>query len=749
MKSTILRQRLPFFVLCTFLLLILVAGKLGDFPDTGDPGTQDGVNFETDPPIATKIIVQKLESPDEFGNNVLFTASYDKEMVGDMKEITLFVNQGDKEGSGTKIVLNDEGINGDEKPGDFIFSSFVAEDLDLFAKSIENAELNLREAENTIASFNNRAATVSKVERIFDMESFNAFKPVELSRNFFSILPPLKPTGFGGPCTPFINRFKSLFITDISVTEDLARTFNPCTGAGNPNGAWTFKTLMTNIANVGATGVTVDSLTREWLETFLKGNNRAAAPTQPAVVVNGQVLDTRVHTTDNIFFSSTFNAIIRPWLRKASGNPGLVVDSLAGSPNHWKTIWRNLVTGGTDVMRFAPFKLTAIVNRVDLRGNSHYGGSISSAGEGRFIFSIIKDPGTNCTTPVTGLVATQFSGFNVIFEYGVPLTSCAALKAYQQQWRNLSDSAFSPVNNFNGLLQTITDVFTAANAAPGKPNGSALNQLRTNEIANTSPKQIPPGNSVVGFWQLREFNVSATPATLHRLINVTVKQEPRSTFNGSVLLNGSDDFNGSNTNTNVARMAEWVNNNTTAIRSNHYTVPDSILPTGLLNKVPFLAGRSDVSSPAPTGTNHHWNGRGTIGATTFINDDSARFVFSLNTCSGCHGGETKTAFTMVRHNGFGHNITPTSITGGVRDISGFLTGLGADDLVGDNDSDPNGFFWVNDAAGRPSATYKRGFNDLMMRQQSMTQVLCNGCGFGGVLIDILEAVTFMPSSKTD
>jgi hypothetical protein len=103
----------------------------------------------------------------------------------------------------------------------------------------------------------------------------------------------------------------------------------------------------------------------------------------------------------------------------------------------------------------------------------------------------------------------------------------------------------------------------------------------------------------------------------------------------------------------------------------------------------------------------------------------------------------------VRYVGFGHNITPTSISAGVRDISGFLTGLGADDLVGDNDNDLNGFFWVNDAAGRPSATYKRGFNDLMMRQQSMTSVLCNGCGFSGVLIDALEAVSFMPSSKTD
>jgi hypothetical protein len=274
---------------------------------------------------------------------------------------------------------------------------------------------------------------------------------------------------------------------------------------------------MTNIANQASTGVTVDSLTREWLDTWLKGSFRATSPSQPAVIVNGQTLDTRLHTIGGTTFTSAFSAVIRPWLRKAAGNPALVVDSQISSVNYWKTKWRNLVTGGTDVMRFAPFKLTAIVNRVDLRGNSHYGGSISAAGEGRFVYSIIKDPNSNCGNPVTSLESSGIAGFNVIFEYGIPINTCAALKAYQVKWRNLSDSVFGA--NFNTYLQTITDVFTAANAAPSKPNGSALNQLRSNEIATTSPWPV----DLVPFWQLREFNINAVS---HRLINATTKQEP-------------------------------------------------------------------------------------------------------------------------------------------------------------------------------------------------------------------------------
>lgn len=81
--------------------------------------------------------------------------------------------------------------------------------------------------------------------------------------------------------------------------------------------------------------------------------------------------------------------------------------------------------------------------------------------------------------------------FTVIFEYGVPISGCSVVQQYARQWVNLCGTPFGAT--FNTRLQQITDRFTTMNAAPGLPNNSALNQLRTNEIALASP------------WELREF----------------------------------------------------------------------------------------------------------------------------------------------------------------------------------------------------------------------------------------------------
>ncbi len=725
MKQKFSKNKLLVFGTSLVLLVMLVAGGLKDTPPPSD------VNFETEPPIATTMWVQQLKEPSETGN-ILFMAALPRETKVD-KFLTVFVNDGRE-----KIEFHDDGRDGDEKAGDFVFSAIANEQVDAFRSSVKEFEERLRLGKGTLVAFRNRVGTVAVTDRLFDMEGFDNFRRVELSRSIFDLLPGPKG-GSGSPCAPVIERSKSLMITDISVTEDPVRTFNPCTGSGNPDGAWTFKALMSNIANTGSTNVTVDSLTREWLGTFLISQT-----------VNGQALERREHLINiggSNVTSNIFTTIIRPWLITASGNPGLVVTETG--VNNWRTVWRNLVTNGVDVMQFAPFKLTAIVNRVDLRGNTHYGGGVSNAGEGRFVMSAVNLDGA-CDDPLVVDPGSPFAGFNIIFEYGIPISSCGALKNYQQQWRALSDLPFGSA--FNDALQLVTDVFTAAGAGGARPNGSALNQLRSNEIAISSVKQLQAGNanSNRAFWQLREFNVSDKPGiNLHRLVNVTTKQEPRSTFNGAVLNNGGFDFNATNTNVNVGRMAEWINNNSTAIRSTNYSVPDSILPAGLLNKIPFLAGRSDVNSPSATSTNHHWNGRGAAGSSTFITDDSARFVFSVNTCSGCHGAETRTVFGHIRYVGFGHNITTTSFSGGVRDMSSFLTGLGADNLVGDNDNDPNGLFFVNDAAARPTgAPTKRGFNDLLLREQSMINLLCNSCGRGSLLIELAEAFTLKPASKT-
>ena len=41
------------------------------------------------------------------------------------------------------------------------------------------------------------------------------------------------------------------------------------------------------------------------------------------------------------------------------------------------------------LLKNAPFKLSAIVNRIDVRGNAAYGSGLNNSGETRFIFSLI------------------------------------------------------------------------------------------------------------------------------------------------------------------------------------------------------------------------------------------------------------------------------------------------------------------------------------------------------------------------
>ncbi len=63
---------------------------------------------------------------------------------------------------------------------------------------------------------------------------------------------PLQPIGVPSA----INKQKFLLISDPAVVKDPSRTFDVCTGAGNPNGVWTFKHLVTEMANEAKIGVT-------------------------------------------------------------------------------------------------------------------------------------------------------------------------------------------------------------------------------------------------------------------------------------------------------------------------------------------------------------------------------------------------------------------------------------------------------------------------------------------------------------
>jgi len=343
---------------------------------------------------------------------------------------------------------------------------------------------------------------------------------------------------------------RELMVRDVSVVDNCERTtWGPC--LGRVTGAWTFGHLIAGVAGTNDP-VVLSTFVLNWLSHW-----------QRDVTVNGFKIPQRPNIS---------TVLINPWLA-ASGN-----------------------TGQLD-MRKAPFRLLAIVNRVDLRRQPAYGNA--NAGEARFVYNVlnISDPGNP--------VPTQF---NVIFEYGISAATCDDIRAWGQRWHDLGSIPFG--ESYNVALQSITDTFTRIGANPAKPNGSALNQLRTNEIALLSP------------WELREFVLvpasTTGPVAPVPLIQTTVKQTPNhSTVVGQDLLGSQP-------------VADFINIFRDQIIDGTYVVPD------MFEGGHFLGG-------ATVNQIDFWNGNNSPP----IIDNQARHLFSLNTCNACHGRETNTIFKQI------------------------------------------------------------------------------------------------------
>ncbi len=374
----------------------------------------------------------------------------------------------------------------------------------------------------------------------------------------------------GGQCPIVVNADAELMIRNLLVVEDPLRT-NWSGSLTNPSdGAWTFGRLMTVMAGQNDPEVFV----RNWLAQW-------DSP-QP---VNGLPVAPR-----------PMNALVtQPWL-SASG--GARLD-----------------------LRRAPFRLLAIVNRMDLRNLTR-----GSAGEGRFVFGVLGAGGNQLQ-------------FTVILEFNLPATTQADVDRWAADWHALGALPIgSPA--YNQALETITSRFAGASVSPTRPNRSAINQVRSNEIALSAP------------WELREFRLNAAG----QLVQVPVAQTTDLPLNNSPAL------------------AQFINANTAALLTDTHVVPATF------NGAPFLAGS------ALTNFGHAWRAPG-------ITNNDARFRFSVNTCNGCHAGETNTVFL---------HVSPRNV-GQVAVLSGFLTGTTVPDPV----------------TGQP-----RTFNDLSARTESLLEVLC-------------------------
>jgi hypothetical protein len=357
---------------------------------------------------------------------------------------------------------------------------------------------------------------------------------------------------------------KSLVIRDPLVVEDVGRTYNPCTGVGRRMGKWTFGYLVQQMCNEPVTGLNPSEFARRWIQTWATDQS-----------INGWTVPARSAMAD----------LLHQW-EDASGGPGAALD-----------------------LAEAPFKLVAIVNRLDLRDNLLFGPG--DAGEARFVFA-----------PVSRTGGCHVLDFTVIFEYGVSKASCEDLRAYAIRWLGLSRLPFG--EDYRVGLERITDQFTAANAAPSKPNGSALNQLRTSD------------NAFHPFmWEFREFRLSAEGGDAGYLRQVTVKQTPDLSLTGAGVIR------------------DYINAFAPEILGARHEVPLEFPPGS-----PFRGGASLM----PPG--FLWNASG-------ISSAGARHLFSLQTCNACHAGETRSSGFHIRPTPFGAPAT----------LSVFMTGVDVIDVL--------------------------------------------------------------------
>lgn len=360
-------------------------------------------------------------------------------------------------------------------------------------------------------------------------------------------IPPDPPTQV--PHEPVIGQ--ELMITDLSVVNDPR--------ANGPNGPWSFGGLIRAMAGTTDPGRFVI----DWLKLF------------------------EVNQTVN-----SFTVTARPNIRTLVIDPWKTRDGQSGVPDaQWNANLAN-----------APFRLLAIVNRLDLnRGNGTT--VVENAGEGRFVFGVTDGSGS----PLR---------FTVIFEYEQLAKDHPTLRGWAQAWHALGTQQFGPA--YNAALQQITDRFSGKDKAPAKPNGSPLNQIRTNEIALGSA------------WELREFHI-----VNGRLEEVPTLQSPDNSLQ------------------NTPQLAKFINDNEANILDRNFTVPPQF------NGAQFLAG----SSLMPFG--FFWQAPG-------VANNEARHIVSFTACNGCHHRETNTtSFLHVANR-------PQNAAAA---LSGFLTGISVPDPI--------------------------------------------------------------------
>ncbi len=543
-----------------------------------------------------------------------------------------------------------------KSPGSDFFTAFATLSSDELSKVQSNQRQIASGAFGQTTSesvlFSGRAATARTSFPAVDPSQFVVGNPIAVNR---CPARPASTTQAWG---------QALFITSPQVVLDPTRTWDPCTGAGTQGGVWTFAHLMREMAN--GSGKTPEDFVKDWLSLWLN-----------TYTVNGDTVAAR---------TQMFNQVIQPWATASGVTATLVTDPVTGV--------RSVTLSGPLNLNIAPYRLLAIVNRIDLGtttggGGGTYGsvtGSPVTAGELRFIFGVVQpNPwGAGGTDATCGKKL-----FTTIFEYGVPRTGCAAVVNWAQQWTSLQ--AFPGFTAaYLAQLQTMTESVVLHGSAPAKGNQNAIDQIRTNEIA------------LAGQWELREFTLTneqpasnIDPPANGELRTHTVAQTPDDALFSATGANPT--VNGFVTGpvTTGLQLPVVLPPTVPSRCDSSYTAPYTF------SGVAFRGGHALVAPP------NFWLANA---APATPNGICARHTFSLNTCQGCHHNDSGT-------NGLGGSTNFTHVTPTTTipvTLSKFLTGGG-----------PGLTFNVNDTQfGSPAWP----FADLDRRLQRLFELShCTSC----------------------
>lgn len=321
-------------------------------------------------------------------------------------------------------------------------------------------------------------------------------------------------------CSMEVQRFKELMIVDEAVMTD-PRVRN------TEGGVWSFRYL---IEQMKPASMSSSDFVADWLQSWTREQrvNLFLVPKRPRVDA----------------------VLICPWLRRTPSNNC------------------NADCSRCDAREFdlaqAPFRLIGIVNRLDLHETERRSG----VGEGRLAYAVTNGAGDDPAAPPLRMTT--------IFEYDLPSSNGRNIRYWAERWHSLGKhSDFSAA--FLDEVADVTQEFTARDVTPGAPNGSALNQVRTNEI------------DLDWLWDLREFHLTDAGLRLGSTHNTPDKS-----------LNNSRE------------LTEFANANRSDILLNRHATPSMI-----------------TGGAAIPDTRWHLPGA----------SEDVRHAFARNTCDGCHQTE--------------------------------------------------------------------------------------------------------------